>query len=267
MQLDELYPALWAGHGEAGLEVLDRSLGPRSPELLYERAAGLGLDRSWRVLDAGCGRGRHSVELATRFDCHVEGVDPVAANLELAAAAAAEAGVSRKLAFTKGGLEALPFADARFELVWCRDVLVHVADVETALAECARVLRPGGHLLLYTTVATPELEPREAAQICAALAVQRATLDAARIDAAVAAAGLRTVEAALLGSEFAEHFEERDGSLSRELLRVARMGRDRERIEAALGPVRYAALLGLYRWWLYHLLGKLSSAVYVLERP
>jgi hypothetical protein len=45
------------------------------------------------------------------------------------------------------------------------------------------------------------------------------------------------------------------------------MGRDRERIEAALGPVRYAALLGLYRWWLYHLLGKLSSAVYVLERP
>ena len=58
MQLDQLYPALWEGHGEAGLELLDRSLEPRSPELLYERAAALGITRSWRVLDAGCGRGQ-----------------------------------------------------------------------------------------------------------------------------------------------------------------------------------------------------------------
>ena len=58
----------------------------------------------------------------------------------------------------------MPLADASVDWIWCRDVLVHV-DVRRGLAECARVLRPGGAMVAHVTLATDELEPREAAEI------------------------------------------------------------------------------------------------------
>ena len=64
----------------------------------------------------------------------------------------------------EGTIEELPLADASADWIWCRDVLVHV-DVERGLAECARVLKPGGRMLAYVTLATDLLEPREAAWI------------------------------------------------------------------------------------------------------
>jgi SAM-dependent methyltransferase len=46
-----------------------------------------------------------------------------------------------------GRAEALPFADASFDVVTCQTVLIHVADASVAIAEMARVLRPGGILI------------------------------------------------------------------------------------------------------------------------
>lgn len=54
-----------------------------------------------------------------------------------------------------GPLEAMPFADGTFDSVLCNAVLEHVADAEGSMCEMARVVRPGGHVV----VAVPFLQP------------------------------------------------------------------------------------------------------------
>ena len=54
-----------------------------------------------------------------------------------------------------GPLEAMPFADAVFDTVICNAVLEHVRSADKVFAELARVLRPGGHMML----AVPFLQP------------------------------------------------------------------------------------------------------------
>jgi SAM-dependent methyltransferase len=54
-----------------------------------------------------------------------------------------------------GPLEAMPFADGTFDSVLCNAVLEHVADAEESIRELARVVRPGGHVV----VAVPFLQP------------------------------------------------------------------------------------------------------------
>ena len=53
--------------------------------------------------------------------------------------------------FACGRAESLPFADASFDIVWCTDVLEHLSDLPAAIAQIARVLKPGG-LFLYDTI-------------------------------------------------------------------------------------------------------------------
>ena len=102
----------------------------------------LALPAGTRILDAGCGSGRNMVELARRGG--VTGVE--LASPSLRAAAARQVGDVRA-----GSLEApLPFADAAFDLAVALDVLEHVGDDAFALRELARVVRPGG--LLVVTV-------------------------------------------------------------------------------------------------------------------
>jgi 2-polyprenyl-6-hydroxyphenyl methylase/3-demethylubiquinone-9 3-methyltransferase len=53
--------------------------------------------------------------------------------------------------FACGRAESLPFADASFDIVWCTDVLEHLSDLPAAIAQIARVLKPGG-FFLYDTI-------------------------------------------------------------------------------------------------------------------
>ena len=100
----------------------------------------LPLARGARVLDAGCGSGRMLDELA-RYG-RVCGVD-----LSSEAVAASRA---RGHEVVRARIEAMPFADATFDLVTCLDVIEHTPDDRATLAELRRVTRPGG--LLVVTV-------------------------------------------------------------------------------------------------------------------
>lgn len=71
---------------------LDASLAPRGPGMLYDLVAGLGLPSGSEVLDAGCGEGRHTIELARRFAFRVVGVDPVPRHIRVARDELATAG-------------------------------------------------------------------------------------------------------------------------------------------------------------------------------
>jgi len=95
-----------------------------------------------RVLDLGCGAGRFLRALRDA------GADPVGVELAQAALDRARAnvpGADVRLLEPDGSL---PLGHGEVDVVWCSEVLEHVADTAHALLEARRVLRPGGRLLV-----------------------------------------------------------------------------------------------------------------------
>jgi ubiquinone/menaquinone biosynthesis C-methylase UbiE len=119
-----------------------------------------------RVLDVGCGTGALLRRLAARLpdDSELAGVDP--APRMLAEARKRLSGVRLEQATA----ERLPFADASFDLVVSAMSFDHWADQELGLAECARVLSPGGGFVLADLFAPWLLPTRRRART-----VRRAT--------------------------------------------------------------------------------------------
>jgi SAM-dependent methyltransferase len=115
----------------------------------------------WRILDLGCGTGRHTAEACRVPRAVVVGVDPSLADLR---AARRRLDLHERLGAHGGGRWALcsadalrlPFADRSFDLVVCAEVLEHVPDDAAALAEVHRVLAPAGTLALSVPRAWPE---------------------------------------------------------------------------------------------------------------
>jgi ubiquinone/menaquinone biosynthesis C-methylase UbiE len=98
-----------------------------------------------RMLDIGTGTGRLLEVLAPRIETGL-GVDASRAMLALARTRLANAGLAR-CSVRQADMYRLPFADDTFDLVTLGMVLHHAEEPAAALAEAARVLRPGGTLL------------------------------------------------------------------------------------------------------------------------
>jgi SAM-dependent methyltransferase len=97
-----------------------------------------------RALDLGCGDGTFTAELA-RAGVEAIGVDVAQAAVRRAAAR------YRSMEFRRIAIAGpLPFEDCSFDLVWCSEVIEHVADTARWLSDVRRVLAPGGRLLLTT---------------------------------------------------------------------------------------------------------------------
>ena len=125
---------------------------------LFER---LSLSPRERVLEVGCGTGNLWRENAERVPHGATLVVTDAAPAMLEQARARLAGLALAPDFRAADAQALPFADASFELVLANHMLYHVPDRARALAELARVLRPGGRLVVGTNHWTHLLELRE----------------------------------------------------------------------------------------------------------
>jgi SAM-dependent methyltransferase len=94
-----------------------------------------------RLLDAGCGAGLLAL-LAGLRGARVTALDASAALLDIARARLPEADVR------EGDLEALPFADAAFDSVTAVNSVFYAADMGAAMRELARVVRPGGRVVV-----------------------------------------------------------------------------------------------------------------------
>jgi 2-polyprenyl-3-methyl-5-hydroxy-6-metoxy-1,4-benzoquinol methylase len=103
------------------------------------------LARNKRVLDAGCGAGYGSAELAAVADA-VSAIDIAPEAIAFAGAHYA----APNLIFQQASCTALPFADAAFELVVAFEVIEHLEDWRGFLRESCRVLSPGGQLIVST---------------------------------------------------------------------------------------------------------------------
>ena len=113
--------------------------GPDAPELLFETIRGL---RPSSVLEVGCGPGELSERIRAELGASVVAIDISPRMVELARKRGVDAVV--------GDAEDLRFADASFDCVVAAWMLYHVPDVDRALGEFARVLRPNGHLVAVT---------------------------------------------------------------------------------------------------------------------
>lgn len=166
-----------------------------------------------------------------------------------------------------GSAEAIPADDASFDLVWCRDVLVHVDDLRSAYNEIGRVLKRGGRALIYQMFATDLLEPQEAGLLARSLGFVLESGRPERTDEAIAAAGLRVDRIADIGSEWSEWAQETNGGPARKLLRAARLRRSADVYIERYGREVYDMAMADNLWHVYAMIGKLHRRAYLLTKP
>ena len=96
------------------------------------------------ILDLGCGIGGSSRFLASTSEYRVTGIDLTQEFIDVAQDLTRRCALNRSITFQQGNALDLPFADARFDHVWCHNVTMNIEDKEALASEIARVLKPGG---------------------------------------------------------------------------------------------------------------------------
>jgi ubiquinone/menaquinone biosynthesis C-methylase UbiE len=102
-----------------------------------------------RVLDLGCGLGGPGRFLVDRFQCAVIGVDLLPLRVELAQALTNLTGMAERISYRVADATDLGIDSEAFEQAWMLDVSMHIKDKAALFAEIARVLRPGGMLVMH----------------------------------------------------------------------------------------------------------------------
>jgi arsenite methyltransferase len=133
--------------------LLDGQLHPGGERLTRRLAQLAGIGRGQRVLDIACGSGATALLLARELGCDVAGVDLGARAIAQAADAARAAGVAARVRFMRGDAEELPFPDAGFDVALSECSLCTFPDKRRAMAEMARVVRPGGTIAIADVTA------------------------------------------------------------------------------------------------------------------
>ncbi len=90
-----------------------------------------------RILDVGCGTGKHLEEFKGKFDIEAHGVDPSVTEER-----------EGDVVIKKAGAEKIPYPDDFFDKLMCNYAMYYVVDWKGALSEMQRVVKPGGRILI-----------------------------------------------------------------------------------------------------------------------
>jgi ubiquinone/menaquinone biosynthesis C-methylase UbiE len=101
-----------------------------------------------KLLDVACGSGGPSLRIARRTGCSVQGVDAHEQAIAEARDRAEQEVLTDRARFDRvDARRSLPFHDASFDGLICIDAINHLPDRRRVLADWARLLRPGAHLV------------------------------------------------------------------------------------------------------------------------
>lgn len=151
--MDEL--TLLADLHKAGLRQ-----GPGSPDVTRRAMVLAGLDgsRPLEIADIGCGTGAASLELARILDARITAVDFLPSFLDVLRQRAQAQGLGRIITL-EASMDALPFTDASFDVIWSEGAVYNMG-FEAGIAAWKRFLKPGGKMVLseitWTTAARPQ---------------------------------------------------------------------------------------------------------------
>lgn len=109
------------------------------------RLAGLEGAKGLKIADIGCGNGAASRMLARSLDAHVTAVDFLAPFLGELEAASAEAGLSDRISTLEASMDALPFEDEQFDVIWAEGAIYNMG-FKAGVEGWRRFLKPGGVL-------------------------------------------------------------------------------------------------------------------------
>lgn len=249
---------------DAAVAALERSLEPRRAGSIFDTVASLGIGADDTVLDIGGRDATHALLMAERFGCRVVSVDPAPANIEAGLEAVAEHDHGHRVDVRKGTMEGIPARDDEFDLVFSRDMLGHVTDLDAGLAECRRVLVPGGSMVVHGVFATDLMEPGEARWLYAEAAVVPERMSSAAFEEALGRAGFRVEMLDVVGSEWYEASQEA-GVAPNYPLQVSRLRRAEAQLIDELGETAYRTMYANAVWGTYLLIGKLETRLYVLR--
>jgi sarcosine/dimethylglycine N-methyltransferase len=140
---------------------MDHYGGVEAIDILAEKAK---IDEACYVLDVCCGVGGPARYLAQNYRCRVIGLDLTASRVQSAQQFAQLVKLDHLVAFRQGNALDMPFTDDMFDVVIGQEAWVHVPDKTRLIAECARVLKPGGRIaftdMLQRGMLTSEEEAR-----------------------------------------------------------------------------------------------------------
>mgnify|MGYP001159369655 CR=1 FL=1 len=141
----------------AFLHLFDRFFAPLDKQIV----AWLQLTPGSRVLDAGCGSGGMTRLLAQAVGSggEVVGLDANPQLIEWNRSHVKDTDVAGQIQFQEGDVLHLPFEDGTFDLVWCSRVIHGLNDQVAGVRELARVVRPGGRVVLREGGLPPRFLP------------------------------------------------------------------------------------------------------------
>lgn len=160
----------------------DESLPEATNELTRLMIAEASLTAGLDVLDVGCGTGAPACLLAAEHGAHVTGITTSAVGIEAARARAEAAGLADRARFERRDGMDNGFSDETFDRVWVLESSHLMRDRERLVAECARVLRQGGRMVLCDIVLRRPMDFAEVKRLREPLGLLRDVYGDARME-------------------------------------------------------------------------------------
>ncbi len=114
-----------------------------------------------RVLDVGCGIGGSAFYMARSFGCRVDGIDLSTEMIRVARERVKEEGLEAIVQFFEGDCLTFPYSHSDYNLIYSRDVFLHIVDKRSVFATLRKIMALEGHLLFTDYLRGPGIPSEE----------------------------------------------------------------------------------------------------------